>query len=122
MRVLADWCPPFPGYHLYYASRHQLTPAFSLLVETLRHRKAGLPRPDRDLTDRRHRRSVVHGAYIRARALRAMLLAVSTDLGPMGSVTRTIRLPFFAYRSAYSWKLGLTNASLPNSGNACAFL
>ncbi len=39
VRVLADWCPPFPGYHLYYASRHQPTPAFGLLVETLRHRE-----------------------------------------------------------------------------------
>ncbi|TRC93666.1 LysR family transcriptional regulator [Mesorhizobium sp. WSM4303] len=38
MRVLADWCPPFPGYHLYYPSRRQATPAFSLLVDALRHR------------------------------------------------------------------------------------
>ncbi|MCK9366744.1 MAG: LysR family transcriptional regulator [Metallibacterium scheffleri] len=37
-RLLADWCPPFPGYHLYYPSRRQPSPAFSLLVETLRHR------------------------------------------------------------------------------------
>jgi DNA-binding transcriptional LysR family regulator len=37
-RVLGDWCPPFPGYHLYYASRRQSSPAFSLLVEALRHR------------------------------------------------------------------------------------
>ena len=37
-RVLEDWCPPFPGYHLYYPSRRHLTPAFSLLVEALRHR------------------------------------------------------------------------------------
>jgi DNA-binding transcriptional LysR family regulator len=36
MRVLADWCPPFPGYHLYYPSRRQATPAFSLLVDALR--------------------------------------------------------------------------------------
>ena len=27
-RVLVDWCPPFPGYHLYYPSRRQLTPAY----------------------------------------------------------------------------------------------
>ncbi|MGA9332934.1 MAG: LysR family transcriptional regulator, partial [Rudaea sp.] len=32
-RVLGDWCPPFPGYHLYYPSRRQHTPAFALLVE-----------------------------------------------------------------------------------------
>ena len=38
VRVLADWCPPFPGYHLYYPSRRQPTPAFALLVEALRHR------------------------------------------------------------------------------------
>lgn len=38
VRVLADWCAPFPGYHLYYPSRRQATPAFSLLVDALRHR------------------------------------------------------------------------------------
>jgi DNA-binding transcriptional LysR family regulator len=38
VRVLADWCPPFPGYHLYYPSRRQPTPAFTLLVEALRYR------------------------------------------------------------------------------------
>lgn len=37
-RVLADWCPPFPGYHLYYPSRRQQSPAFALLVEALRYR------------------------------------------------------------------------------------
>lgn len=36
VRVLADWCAPFPGYHLYYPSRRQATPAFSLLVDALR--------------------------------------------------------------------------------------
>lgn len=36
-RLLANWCPPFPGYHLYYPSRKQASPAFSLLVEALRH-------------------------------------------------------------------------------------
>ncbi|WLB57793.1 LysR family transcriptional regulator [Bradyrhizobium japonicum] len=38
VRVLADWCPPFSGYHLYYPSRRQSSPAFSLLVEALRYR------------------------------------------------------------------------------------
>jgi DNA-binding transcriptional LysR family regulator len=38
IRVLADWCPPFPGYHLYYPSRRQNSPAFALLVEALRYR------------------------------------------------------------------------------------
>jgi DNA-binding transcriptional LysR family regulator len=37
-RVLEEWCPPFSGYHLYYPSRRQTTPAFALLVEALRHR------------------------------------------------------------------------------------
>lgn len=36
--VLEDWTPPFPGYHLYYPSRRQPTPAFALLVEALRYR------------------------------------------------------------------------------------
>jgi DNA-binding transcriptional LysR family regulator len=39
VRVLADWCAPFPGYHLYYPSRRQATPAFSLLVDALRYRR-----------------------------------------------------------------------------------
>lgn len=38
VRVLADWCPPFSGYHLYYPSRRQPSPAFSLLVDALRYR------------------------------------------------------------------------------------
>jgi DNA-binding transcriptional LysR family regulator len=38
IRVLADWCPPYPGYHLYYPSRRQPTPAFALLVSALRYR------------------------------------------------------------------------------------
>jgi DNA-binding transcriptional LysR family regulator len=39
IRALADWCPPFPGYHLYYPSRRQPAPAFALLVVALRRRK-----------------------------------------------------------------------------------
>jgi DNA-binding transcriptional LysR family regulator len=35
-RVLADWCPPFSGYHLYYPSRRQLSPAFTLLVDAMK--------------------------------------------------------------------------------------
>ncbi|HEY0413183.1 MAG TPA: LysR family transcriptional regulator [Allosphingosinicella sp.] len=38
VRVLEDWCQPFPGYHLYYPSRRQATPAFALIVEALRYR------------------------------------------------------------------------------------
>ena len=37
-RVLADWCPPYPGYHLYYPSRRQPSAAFALVVDTLRYR------------------------------------------------------------------------------------
>jgi len=37
-RVLADWCSPYSGYHLYYPSRRQPSAAFTLLVEALRHR------------------------------------------------------------------------------------
>ncbi|WP_374487828.1 LysR family transcriptional regulator [Zoogloea sp.] len=36
--VLQDWCPAFPGYHLYYPSRRQLSPAFQVVVEALRFR------------------------------------------------------------------------------------
>ena len=37
-RVLEDWCPPYSGYHLYYPSRRQGSPAFALLVDALRYR------------------------------------------------------------------------------------
>jgi len=37
-RVLEDWCPYWEGYHLYYPTRRQSSPAFALLVEALRHR------------------------------------------------------------------------------------
>src|SRR5215469_778449 len=36
-RVLADWCPPYSGYHLYYPSRRQSSAAFALVVDALRH-------------------------------------------------------------------------------------
>ncbi|WP_338822045.1 LysR family transcriptional regulator [Bradyrhizobium septentrionale] len=38
VQVLDDWCAPFPGYHLYYPSRRQSSPAFALLVDALRYR------------------------------------------------------------------------------------
>lgn len=38
IRVLEEWCPPFPGYHLYYPSRRQPSPAFALVLDALRHR------------------------------------------------------------------------------------
>jgi DNA-binding transcriptional LysR family regulator len=37
VRVLEDWCPSFPGYHLYYTSRREPSAAFALLVEALRY-------------------------------------------------------------------------------------
>ena len=37
VRLLADWCEPFSGYHLYYPSRKQPSAAFRLLIEALRH-------------------------------------------------------------------------------------
>jgi DNA-binding transcriptional LysR family regulator len=36
--VLDEWSPPWSGYHLYYPSRRQASPALALIVETLRHR------------------------------------------------------------------------------------
>ncbi|CDX21739.1 putative nucleic acid-binding regulator [Mesorhizobium sp. ORS 3324] len=36
--VLDHWSPPFAGYHLYYPSRRQLSPAMAVVVEALRHR------------------------------------------------------------------------------------
>ncbi|HTO60837.1 MAG TPA: LysR substrate-binding domain-containing protein, partial [Bradyrhizobium sp.] len=38
VRVLEDWCPPYSGYHLYYPSRRQSSPAFALVVDALRYR------------------------------------------------------------------------------------
>lgn len=38
VRVLEDWCPPFPGYHLYYPSRRLASPAFALFVDLLRYK------------------------------------------------------------------------------------
>lgn len=38
VRVLQEWCEPFPGYYLYYPSRKQHTTAFALFVEALRFR------------------------------------------------------------------------------------
>jgi DNA-binding transcriptional LysR family regulator len=38
VQLLGGWTPSFPGYHLYYASRRQTSPAFALLVEALRYR------------------------------------------------------------------------------------
>lgn len=36
--VLEDWWPVWEGYHLYYPNRRQMSPAFRLLIDHLRHR------------------------------------------------------------------------------------
>lgn len=38
-RVLEGWSPCWDGYHLYYPSRRQSSPAFVAVVEALRHRE-----------------------------------------------------------------------------------
>ncbi|MEG1053013.1 MAG: LysR family transcriptional regulator [Janthinobacterium sp.] len=38
IRVLDDWCPAYAGYKLYYPSRRHPSPAFTLLLDTLRYR------------------------------------------------------------------------------------
>lgn len=45
--VMQEWCALWPGYHLYYPSRRQLSPAFIPFVEALRYRpaKAAKKRP-----------------------------------------------------------------------------
>jgi DNA-binding transcriptional LysR family regulator len=37
IRVLNDWCAPFSGYHIYYPSRRQPAPAFTVLLDALRY-------------------------------------------------------------------------------------
>jgi DNA-binding transcriptional LysR family regulator len=41
IRVLDDWCPAFAGFHLYYPSRRQPTPAFVVVAEALRRQLSG---------------------------------------------------------------------------------
>lgn len=52
VRVLEDWCPPFSGYHLYYPSRRDTSPALAAVVDALRwkgplaiHLPSSLPDP-----------------------------------------------------------------------------
>jgi DNA-binding transcriptional LysR family regulator len=53
VRVLEDWCPPFPGFFLYYPSQRQLPAALAALIDTLRrhrshrgkHRRTASARP-----------------------------------------------------------------------------
>ena len=37
--LLDEWSPRFAGYHLYYPSRRQISPAFSVIVDALRSRE-----------------------------------------------------------------------------------
>lgn len=39
LSVLSSWCPPFPGYHLYYPSRRQRSPALAAIIGALRFRE-----------------------------------------------------------------------------------
>ncbi|HET9987922.1 MAG TPA: LysR substrate-binding domain-containing protein [Kofleriaceae bacterium] len=39
VRVMEDWTPPFPGYHLYYTTRRQPSAAFSIVIAALRARR-----------------------------------------------------------------------------------
>lgn len=49
VEVLADWCPTFPGYHVYYPSRRQSSPALALLISALRYQAApGTPARSRE--------------------------------------------------------------------------
>lgn len=41
VKVLEDWTPPFSGYHLYYPDRHNLSPAFRVVVDELVRRRSG---------------------------------------------------------------------------------
>lgn len=40
IQTLDEWCQPFAGFHLYYPSRRQQSPAFAVIVEALRYRPA----------------------------------------------------------------------------------
>lgn len=36
VRLLEDWCPPFPGYSIYYPSRRQVSPALRAFIDWMR--------------------------------------------------------------------------------------
>ena len=44
VRLLQDWCAPFPGFHLYYPGRRQLSPALGAFITAIRVRGAGRAR------------------------------------------------------------------------------
>jgi DNA-binding transcriptional LysR family regulator len=35
-RVLEDWCPPFPGFFLYYPGRRPVSPALAAFIDAIR--------------------------------------------------------------------------------------
>jgi len=35
-RALEDWCPPFPGFFLYYPGRRQVSPALAAFIDAIR--------------------------------------------------------------------------------------
>ena len=37
VRLLEDWTPPFPGFHIYYSSRQQMRPPLTAFISALRH-------------------------------------------------------------------------------------
>jgi DNA-binding transcriptional LysR family regulator len=39
VRLLADWTPPFPGFHLYYPSRRQMRPVLSAFLAMVHQRR-----------------------------------------------------------------------------------
>jgi DNA-binding transcriptional LysR family regulator len=52
VRVLADWCEPFPGFFLYYPGRRQVSPALGAFIEAVRvtgrgRKRAAQPAPAR---------------------------------------------------------------------------
>ena len=45
LRVLEDWCQPFPGFFLYYPGRRQVSPALAASIDAIRFPAKARPRP-----------------------------------------------------------------------------
>jgi DNA-binding transcriptional LysR family regulator len=43
VRVLEDWCPPMPGFHLYYPGRHQVPAALRAFIDVATGKHPPLP-------------------------------------------------------------------------------